>query len=226
MPYEPFIDDPEHIREVEGQRFVVFRPTGVVNDCHRELQDVLRRRLSGLPVSFPARGHVTLAGFVAGTQLESVQELLSTWTRGVPPLRVQVQGARSFPSPFQILYLEVLKTPALIRALRSLRRLAEERGLPIDTVIPVEAWVFHMSLAYCSRLTATQWDSIARFSETQHLVTASCMQETVEIAAFDDGREHSAGTYALPREAVVSSSEHAGIASVLLRSSPLGDPCD
>jgi len=200
MSYEPFIDDPEHIREVDGQRFVVLRPEGVVSDCHRKLQDVLRRSLSGMPVSFP-RAHVTLAGFAGGTQLESARELVSSWTHGVPPLRVQVQGARSFPSPFQILYLEVLKTPALVRALRSLRRLAEERGLPVETGIPVDAWVFHMSLAYCSKLTATQWDSVARLCETQHLVNASCIQETVEIAAFDGGKEYSGGTYSLSGEA-------------------------
>jgi len=196
MTYEPFIDNPEHIREVDGQRFVVFRPEGAVSECHRTLQDVLRRRLSGMPVSFP-RAHVTLAGFAAGTQLESVRELVSNWTRGVPPLRVQVQGARSFPPPFQVLYLEVLKTPALVQALRSLRRLAEERGLPVETIVPVESWVFHMSLAYCSKLAATEWDSAARFGETEPVVNASCIQDTVEIAAFDDGKEYSGGTYPL-----------------------------
>ena len=201
MPDEPFIDDPEHIREVEGQRFVVFRPTGVVSDDYRELQDVVRRRLSGLPVSFPARGHVTLAGFAAGAQLQTIQELVSAWTLGVSPLRIQVQRATSFPSPFQILYLEISKTPALVRALQSLRRMAAERALSLDSAIPVDEWVFHMSLAYCPKLDATEWDSSARLVEAQPTLNPSCLQETVEIAAFDDGKEYSGGVYPLSGDA-------------------------
>ena len=208
MPYEPFIDDPEHIREVEGQRFVVFRPTGVVNDNYRELQDVVRRRLSGRPVSFPARGHVTLAGFVAGTELQSVQELVSSWVRRVSPLRIHVQRATSFPSPFQILYLEISRTPALVRALQSLRRMAAERALSLDSAIPVDEWVFHMSLAYCPKLDATEWLS-ARLIDAQPTLKPSCLQETVEIAAFDDGKEYSGGIYPLSRDVGASGPEHA-----------------
>lgn len=200
MPYQPFIDDPEHIRGVEGQRFVVFRPTGVVGDNYRELQDVLRRRLSGLPVSFPACGHVTLAGFVAGTEPQSIQELISSWVRGVSPLRIQVERATSFPPPFKILYLEVLKTPALFRALQTLRRMAEERALLLDSVISVDEWIFHMSLAYCASLNTTEWDSMARFVEEQPILNLSSIQDTVEIAAYDGGKESSGGIYPLTRD--------------------------
>jgi len=207
MSYEPFIDDPEHIKEVEGQRFIVLRPEGVVSDCHRKLQDVLRRRLSGLPVSFPARGHVTLAGFVGGTELHSIQELVSNWVRGVSPLRIQVERATSFPPPFKILYLELLKTPALFRALQTFRRMAEERALLLDSVISVDKWIFHMSLAYCPSLNATEWDSTARFVEGQPVLNPSSIQDTVEIAAYDDGKEYSGGVYPLTRDNPLSGPE-------------------
>jgi len=208
MSYEPFIDDPEHIREVEGQRFVVLRPTDVVSDYYRELQNVLRRRLSGRPVSFPAHEHVTLAGFAAGTQLQSVQELVSVWRQGVPPLRLQVERAASFPPPSKILYLEVLKTPALFRALQTLRRMAEERALLLDSVISVDEWIFHMSLAYCPSLNATEWDLMARFVEGQPILDRSSIQDTVEIAAFDGGKEYSGGIYPLTRATHPSGLEH------------------
>ena len=206
MSYEPFIDDPEHLRELEGQRFVVLRPAMPVIQCHRQVQDVVRRRLSGLPVSYPARAHVTLAGFALGTPLESVQNLVSEWIRDVPSLRIEVQGATSFPAPFQIAILKVVKTSALFSALRGLRRKAEQRGLRLSTVTPAEEWVFHMSLAYCSKMSLADWDELAPFIEALEIPTASCVQETVEIVGFDDRREFSGGIHSLSRQTLGSGS--------------------
>ena len=89
--------------------------------------------------------------------------------------------------------------------------MAAERALLLDSAIPVDEWVFHMSLAYCARLDATKWDLSARLVEAQPALNPSCLQETVEIAAFDDGKEHSGGTYPLSGEAFDSDSEHAGV---------------
>jgi len=206
MAYEPFIDDPDHIRELDGQRFVVLRPGPVVSDCHRHVQDVLRQHLSGYSVSYPARAHVTLAGFAAGTPLELVQQLVSGWTREVRSLRIEVHGVTSFPPPFQIAIVHVTKTPALFAALQGLRRTAEQRGLTISTVTRADEWVFHMSLAYCSKLGATQWRELARLIETLQVPSASCLCETVEIVAFDRGEEYSGGVHSLSREASSSAS--------------------
>ena len=202
MAYEAFLDDPEHITRLDGQRFVVLRPSEVVSEYYRQVQNELRRRLAGLPVSYPARAHVTLAGFAAGTTLESVRELISGWVRHVPLLRIQVERATSFPPPSQIAILQVLRTPALFRSLTALRRSAVEQGLTLSTVTPVEEWVFHMSLAYCSKLNAAEWDALARVIEARHTSGVSCVQETVEIVAFDDGDEYSGGEYLLSRDSL------------------------
>lgn len=201
MPYEPFIDDPEHIRALDRQRFVVLRPAAPVSESYRQVQGVLRQQLSGLPVSYTARAHVTLAGFAAGTPLESVQDLVSGWIGDVPALRIEVQRATSFPTPFQIAILQVVKTPALFAALQGLRRKAQERGLSVSAITPAEEWVFHMSLAYCSNLNATEWGRLVPLIEMLHVPRASCMVETVEIVAFDAGREFSGGIQPLSHEA-------------------------
>ena len=59
--------------------------------------------------------------------------------------------------------------------------------------------VFHMSLAYCSKLSAAQWRELVRLTETIEVPKASCLLETVEIVAFDDGREYSGGIHSLSR---------------------------
>jgi hypothetical protein len=38
MAYEPFIDDPEHIRAVDRERFVVLRPSALLGEVHKQLQ--------------------------------------------------------------------------------------------------------------------------------------------------------------------------------------------
>jgi len=199
MPYDNFMDDPDHISALEGERFVVMRPAPALRKCHRQAQDALRQRLAGLPTSFPACAHVTLAGFPAGTPLEAVQDLVAGWVRGVAPLRISVERAASFPAPFQIAILQVRKTPALFAALQGLRREARQRGLKGFAGIPAEEWTFHMSLAYCPNLSADEWASVVQFMETMRVPKVSAMQRTVEIVAFDEGKEHSGGVYSLRR---------------------------
>lgn len=201
MPYERFMDDPDHITALEGERFVVMRPALAVRKCHGRLQDALRQRLAGLPASFPSCAHVTLAGFEPGTPLESVQGLVADWVRGARPMRISVERAASFPPPFQIALLQVRTTPALLAALRGLREMAIQRGLAVVTGVPVEEWVFHMSLAYCPNLSADEWAGVARFMETLRVPRVSAMQRMVEIVAFDEGKEHSGGVYPLRRKA-------------------------
>ena len=124
---------------------------------------------------------------------------MSAWVGHVPPLGIDVGRALSFGSPFQIPILQVVKTPALFGAMTSLRRESERRGLPISTITPVENWVFHMSLAYCSELDAARWKEVERFIETLQAHSASCVQDTVELVAFDDGIEYSGGVFSLGR---------------------------
>lgn len=197
MPYEPFIDDPDHIRALDRQRFIVLRPAAVVSECYRHVQGVLRQQLSGFHVSYPARAHVTFAGFAAGTPLASVQDLVSGWIGDVPALQIEVQRATFFPAPFQTAILQVLKTAALFAALQGLRRKAQERGLSISTITPAEEWVFHMSLAYCSNVNSTEWSRLVPLIETLRVPSASSVVETVEIVAFDAGREYPGGLHAL-----------------------------
>src|SRR6186713_3065288 len=58
--YRPFIDDPAHVAQLKGQRYVVLRAAGALYDAYRRVETDVRRRLQGLPVSYPAEPHVTL----------------------------------------------------------------------------------------------------------------------------------------------------------------------
>ena len=83
--YQPFIDDPNHLTLVNGERYVVLRPTGIVARAYAEVQAAVRRKLFGSLVSFPAQGHVTMKGFPRGTALIDVQKVVRQWAASVPP---------------------------------------------------------------------------------------------------------------------------------------------
>jgi 2'-5' RNA ligase len=195
--YRPFIDDPAHIALVEGERYVVLRPTAPIPDIYDRVQALFKEKLAGLPVSYPAQPHVTLAGLASGTPLESVRDLVAQWARTIPPLQIDVEKVSSFPTPSQIVIVQVRKTAELFGALSSLRAAARQRELGDLAVIAPTDWIFHMSVAYCSSLDASEWTKVMSFAETVKVPAAHCTVSEVEIAAFDEGREYSGGVIEL-----------------------------
>jgi hypothetical protein len=195
--YRQCIDDPDHIALLEGQRYVVLRPTGVVPDVYNQIRTAVKGKLAGLPVSYPAQPHVMLTGFPKGTPLEAVRELVSQWAPTIPRLRIEVEGVSFFPIPFQIVIVRVRTTADLFHALSSLRDLSKGHGLgDLPTTAPAD-WIFHMSVAYCSTLSASAWADVTHFIETLHTPPAQCIVGEVEVVAFDDGQEYSGGVLEL-----------------------------
>jgi 2'-5' RNA ligase len=197
--YQPFIDDPEHLARLDGQRFVVLRPTGGVAQGYTRVRTLIQSELAHLPVSYPAQPHVTLAGFAEGTHVDAVRALVAEWAPTVAPLRVELESVGFFPSPFQIVFVQVHKTPELFDALSSLGERARWRKLAdVATIAPAD-WIFHMSVAYCTSLSEADWLQVTRVVETVNVPPAQCTIREVEIVAFDGGQERSAGVLALSR---------------------------
>jgi len=195
--YEPLIDDAVVAGELDGQRFVVLRVPAGIAGRFDTLKQTVRARLSGLPVSYPARAHVTLCRFAAGTALATVQDLVRTWAAGTPPLLIDAERPGTFPPPFQVVFVEVRKTPDLFTALASLRRAAEGRGIAVTSAVPPEEWIFHLSLAYCANLSAQAWERVTRVVGALPAADARGLVHEAEVVAFDNGREHSGGVFPL-----------------------------
>jgi len=190
--YHPLIDDPDHVARLEGHRYVVLRPTGAVPNVHDRIRALLKEKLTGLEVSYPAQGHVTLAGFANGA-LEAVRRLAADWAATVPALRLEVQRVSVFPTPFQVVILQIRRTAELFEALASLRRLADRREFGNVLTTPPAEWIFHMSIAYCSSLSAASWEDVVRYVDSLEAPAAQCVVNESEIVAFDNGQEYSGG---------------------------------
>jgi 2'-5' RNA ligase len=195
--YQPFIADPTHLSELDRQRFVVLRMPQTATEMYGHVQGLVRQRLSALPVSYPARPHVTLCGFPAGTVLAAVQETVESWARSIPSLAIEVERMSTFPPPFQVVIVQVRKTPELLAAVAGLRRQAEERRLVLSTLVPADQWIFHMSVAYCAGLGAAAWHELTEFIEKLQVPLTQCVVHEAEVVAFDDAREYSGGVFSL-----------------------------
>jgi aminoglycoside 6'-N-acetyltransferase I len=192
-----FIDDAAHLARLEGQRFVVLRPNGDVHRAYCDVRARVRERLRGLDVSYPAEPHVTLAGFGRGTSIEAARDLAGAWASTIAPLTIRTEAVSTFQGRFQIIIIRVQRTAELVHALTSLRGLAAERGVTDVAAVAPSDWTFHMSVAYCSGLDPSAWTDVARWAETVPIPSVACTVGAVEIAAFDNGREHGAGVVTL-----------------------------
>jgi 2'-5' RNA ligase len=195
--YRPFIEDPTHLALLDGQRYVVLRPNAAVRDAYTQVRARVQEKLTGLPVSYPAQPHVTLAGFGNGTPLDAVRELVANWAPTVPSLRLEVEQLSVFPSPFQIVIERIRRTSELGEALTTLREQARQYKLVDVATVEPSDWIFHMSVAYCSELSAKLWADIAAWVETVDVAATECTVTEVEIVAIDNGQEYSGGKLSL-----------------------------
>lgn len=194
--YQAFLEDPGQISAFDGQRYVVLCPDDAVADVQRYGRMLLESLGDDLPISYVRRAHVTLAGFPKGSSLEQVQDLIAEWAETVPPLLLAVEGLGTLPPPAKIAVVRMRKTPELFDAFRRLREMATARGLPPIDAIPVDEWVFHMSIAFCSSLDEEAWAAVVKLLAATEVPAVACLAGQAEIAAFDDGVERPGGTVA------------------------------
>ena len=89
------------------------------------------------------------------------------------------------------------KTPELLAALVDLRQQAEKERLSIATSIRPQDWVFHMSVAYCSGLSAPAWSDLTELVQKLDVRPGHSMVEQAEVVAIDEHLEYSGGVYLL-----------------------------
>lgn len=195
--HEPFIDDPAHLKKLAGWHFAVLRVPPPMSHDFLRIQEGFRERLKGQTVSYPARAHITLAGFRPGSSSSTLQGILKQWAATMTPLRVEAYNVGTFPAPFQIVFIEVRKTAALDSALSGLRAAAGDPILLLNTAIPIHEWRFHISVAYCERLSQGSWLDVEQATASHPTPLAIAEIDAIELVSFSAGQESPAGRYAL-----------------------------
>lgn len=185
----PFMDTPDQLASLEGQQYLVLRPTAAVGTVYRDVQDAAVSRL-GVPARRPHTGHVTLRGFYEPERREALTELVRSWAGQQALIEVAAEAVDEFPVPWQILIVRLARSPSLVSAYSSLTAALDATDFRRIGELPLEDWTFHLSVLYGKTLDGAEWSRFAK-AEVRPLSPAPAeVIAEAELVWYQDGIEH------------------------------------
>ena len=149
----PYMTEPALLESLKGQQYVVLRPGAAVAEFYRSEQSAVLGRLPG-GIPHPHTGHVTLRGFFEPERVAPLRETIAGWARSRAPIDLRVEAVDGFPPPFGVLIARLERTHSLLDAYESLTALLDSRDFVRIGELPLDEWVFHLSLALRTRSTS------------------------------------------------------------------------
>ena len=184
-----FMTDPGQLRDLEGQQYVVLRPTGAVMREWDRTREAAHRQL-GETVRYPGAAHVTLRGLYEPDRVDQVRTAVGEWAAQQHPIEIVTEAVDSFPAPWQIVIARLARTPSLVQAYASLTDALNRTDLRRIGELPLDEWTFHLSTVYAKSLDADDWERLA--SDTRHDYPAPPAETVIEVelVTYSDGAEH------------------------------------
>jgi len=182
--------DPSLLESLNGQQYLVVRPVGDVASFYAAEQQALLRVLPD-SVMHPHTGHVTLRGFAEPDRVDALRDVLTRWAADQPPLHLEVEGVDGFPPPFQILIARLRRSPSLVEAYANLTAVLDTTDFWRIGELPLDDWVFHLSLAYASNLSEVDWTRAHQNSRRDLQTVPAETATAVEFVWYRDGVEYS-----------------------------------
>ena len=190
MTAPDFMTDPAQLGSLEGQQYVVLRPAGDVSELYRRTQDeVLSLMPSGC--AHPHVGHVTLRGFSECDRVPELRDAVRRWAAAQRVIDVAVDSVDVFPSPFNVAILKLARSASLVGAYSSLTAFLDTTDFRRIGELPLDEWVFHMSLAYGSELDPDAWAEAVRCLERLQIRRASVRVSELEFVWYEGGEHRS-----------------------------------
>jgi len=181
--------DPGQLRDLEGQQYLVLRPAGAVMREFDAVSDAARQRL-GDAARYPGAAHVTLRGFFEPERVGDLRAVVREWAAAQHPIDIVFEAVDSFPAPWQIVIARLSRTPSLVHAYASLTDALDRTDLRRIGELPLDDWVFHLSVAYAKTLDATSWDALAADARREYDDPVAEPISEVEFVTYFDGVEH------------------------------------
>ncbi|MFE6995768.1 2'-5' RNA ligase family protein [Microbacterium sp. NPDC057659] len=184
-----FMTDPGQLRDLEGQQYIVLRPTGAVMHEFDQVQDSARRRL-GDTVRYPGAAHVTLRGLYEPERVDGVRRVVREWAAQQHPIDLVFEAVDAFPAPWQIVIARLARTRGLLHAYASLTDALDRTDLRRIGELPLDDWTFHLSAVYAKTLTPEAWTALA--DDTRHEYDSPPVETVseVEFVTYSAAREH------------------------------------
>ena len=183
------MDTPEQLASLEGQQYLVLRPTIALSSLYKEVQDAALARLGG-ETRHPHTEHVTLRGFHEPDRRRALAELIRDWASLQHPIEVTAEAIDTFPTPWQILIVRLARTAGLVAAYSSLTAALERTDFRRLDERDVEDWTFHLSVVYGKSLDPVAWEEFAQASVSELLWQPKETIAEAEFVWYEDGVEH------------------------------------
>ncbi|MDQ0076313.1 2'-5' RNA ligase family protein [Arthrobacter oryzae] len=184
-----FMSGPDQLSSLEGQQYVVLRPSASVMAMYERVQATAQSSLPDV-VTYPHTGHVTLRGFSEPDRVEHLKEVIREWAADQSFIDLRLDAIDSFPAPFQIVIARLERTPSLVEAYAGLTEMLDETDFNRIGELSLEDWTFHMSIAYCGELPDDDWE-VARTTLERELAERPMDEASeVEFVWYQSGVEH------------------------------------
>ncbi|MVQ42718.1 hypothetical protein GON06_11180 [Microbacterium sp. MAH-37] len=181
--------DPGQLRDLEGQQYIVLRPTDAVMREFDAVQDAARRRLDDT-VRYPGAAHVTLRGLYEPERTEVVREVVREWAAKQHPIDLVFEAVDAFPAPWQIVIARLGRTPGLLHAYASLTAALDRTDLRRIGELALEDWTFHLSAVYAKTLSPDDWERLAASTHHDYKTPATETVREVEFVTYSNAAEH------------------------------------
>lgn len=181
------MDTPEQLASLDGQQYLVLRPTATVAEMYGAEQDAALRRAR---MPHPHTGHVTLRGFYEPERRDELRELVHEWAARQAPIEVTVEAVDVFPTPWQIVILRLARSASLIAAYSTLTSALEATDFRRLGELSLEDWTFHLSVVYGKTLSPEEWETLARASVRDLDDRPSETVTAAELVWYEGGVEH------------------------------------
>jgi 2'-5' RNA ligase len=122
--------------------------------------------------------------------MQSLREVISSWANLTSPIELTIDAVDAFPPPFQVLIARLERTSSLLDAYASLTEVLDATDFRRVGELPLENWVFHLSLAYLSSLEERRFGKISRESRRSIPSRPSELISTVDLVSYDNDGEH------------------------------------
>lgn len=183
------MDTPDQLASLEGQQYLVLRPTIGVASLFREVQDAALARFGG-DIRHPRTEHATLRAFAEPDRRAELAALIRRWAADQHPIEVTAEAVDAFPAPWQVLIVRLARTASLVSAYASLSAALEHTDFRRLDELSVDDWTFHLSVVYGRSLEPAVWED---FREASVSVLGRKPTETIveaELVWYQDGTEH------------------------------------
>ncbi len=180
---------PDQLASLEGQQYLVLRPTGPVSEAYRLVQGELLARVPER-TKHPHTEHVTLRGFFEPERREKVAELVREWATRQHPIEIIADAIDAFPAPWQVVIMRLARTASLLEAYSSLTAALEHTDFRRLDERPLDDWIFHLSIVYGKTLSPDAWAELERASRRELTERPRCIVSEAELVWYEDGAEH------------------------------------